>query len=96
MAEEDRKLKEVEELLSWASDHALPSGVLPEQLHPYSGEPLSVSPLTWSHGTFVTVAQRHLRRIADGEGIPYGRLEDWIGKLFTETCNSIYGICLVK
>jgi GH15 family glucan-1,4-alpha-glucosidase len=34
------------ELMQWVTDHALPSGVLAEQVHPITGEPLSVSPLT--------------------------------------------------
>lgn len=42
------------ELLEWTAAHALQSGVLAEQLDPESGAPLSVSPLTWSHATFVT------------------------------------------
>ena len=42
------------ELLEWTAAHARPSGVLAEQLDPESGAPLSVSPLTWSHATFVT------------------------------------------
>lgn len=42
------------ELIQWTMDHALPSGVLAEQLHPHTGSPLSVSPLTWSHATLVT------------------------------------------
>lgn len=40
-------------LLEWVAARALPSGVLPEQVHPETGEFLSVSPLTWSHGTLV-------------------------------------------
>lgn len=43
------ELKAAEELLTWACEHALPSGVLAEHVHPYTGAPLSVSPLTWSH-----------------------------------------------
>jgi GH15 family glucan-1,4-alpha-glucosidase len=39
--------------LEWAARRARASGVLPEQVHPYTGEYLSVSPLTWSHATFV-------------------------------------------
>ena len=35
--------------IEWCAERALPSGVLAEQLHPYTGQPLSVSPLTWSH-----------------------------------------------
>jgi len=33
--------------------HASPAGLLPEQVHPFTGVPLSVSPLTWSHAAFV-------------------------------------------
>jgi len=40
-------------LLEWVQRHALPSGVLPEQVHPYTGGPMSVAPLTWSHAGFV-------------------------------------------
>jgi GH15 family glucan-1,4-alpha-glucosidase len=42
-------LQESLPILSWVAKHALPSGILAEQLHPFTGEPLSVSPLTWSH-----------------------------------------------
>lgn len=42
------------DLLEWTAAHALPSGVLAEQLDPQTGTPLSVSPLTWSHAAFVT------------------------------------------
>ncbi len=37
----------------WCVKNALPSGVLAEQVHPGNGQPLSVSPLTWSHSAFV-------------------------------------------
>lgn len=42
------------DLLEWTAAHALPSGVLAEQLDPATGAPLSVSPLTWSHAAYVT------------------------------------------
>ncbi len=50
------------ELIAWAASHALPSGVMAEQLHPYTGEPLSVSPLTWSHAAYVMAVEEHLER----------------------------------
>ncbi|HEY0757176.1 MAG TPA: glycoside hydrolase family 15 protein [Ktedonobacteraceae bacterium] len=40
-------------LLEWARIRVLPSGVMAEQVHPFTGKPLSVSPLTWSHAEFV-------------------------------------------
>jgi GH15 family glucan-1,4-alpha-glucosidase len=56
---EIKKAETLEELraaipyLEWCAKNALPSGVLAEQVHPIRGEPLSVSPLTWSHSAFV-------------------------------------------
>ena len=48
------------ELLEWVAAHALPVGVLAEQIHPYAGAPLSVSPLTWSHAAFVESVHQYL------------------------------------
>ncbi len=54
LAKTEEDLKPAFEILSWVEKRALPSGVLAEQVHPLTNEPLSVSPLTWSHATFVT------------------------------------------
>ncbi|HLJ61955.1 MAG TPA: glycoside hydrolase family 15 protein [bacterium] len=51
------------EIIRWAASRALPSGVLPEQIHPYDGTPLSVSPLTWSHAAFVHAVLRYLDQL---------------------------------
>lgn len=51
-----RDLRSLEHALAplhWAAQRALASGVLPEQVDPRTGDYLSVSPLTWSHATFV-------------------------------------------
>jgi GH15 family glucan-1,4-alpha-glucosidase len=56
-------------LLEWVVDHALPSGVLAEQVHPDTGAPLSVSPLTWSHAAFIESVEHYLRRHAALTGI---------------------------
>jgi len=56
------QLKEAIPLLEWVADRCLPSGVLAEQVHPHSNEPLSVSPLTWSHATFVQVVLDYLEK----------------------------------
>ena len=56
------QLKEAVPLLEWVADRCLPSGVLAEQVHPYSNEPLSVSPLTWSHATFVQTVLDYLEK----------------------------------
>ena len=51
------------DLIGWAARHALPSGVMAEQLHPYTGEPLSVSPLTWSQAAFVFAVEAYRERV---------------------------------
>ncbi len=81
------------EVVQWVVKHALPSGVLAEQVHPYTGVPLSVSPLTWSHATFVATVQRILRRLT--VLIEHRPKEHWLDKSFSEACDSIYGVCRV-
>jgi GH15 family glucan-1,4-alpha-glucosidase len=49
-------------LLEWAAERAFPSGTMAEQLHPYTGEPLSVSPLTRSHAEYVRTVQEYIER----------------------------------
>lgn len=49
-------------LIEWAAERALPSGVMAEQLNPYTGEPLSVSPLTWSHAAYVLAVRDYVDR----------------------------------
>ena len=46
-------------LIEWTASRTLPSGVMAEQIHPFTNEPLSVSPLTWSHATYVDTIQRY-------------------------------------
>lgn len=48
--------------LQWVQSHALPSGVLAEQINPYTHEPLSVSPLTWSHAEFAGAIRWYIGR----------------------------------
>ncbi len=52
-AESLQELRKAIPFLEWCSENALPSGVLAEQVHPLNSSPLSVSPLTWSHSSFV-------------------------------------------
>ena len=96
----EEEIKQALEILTWVADHALPSGVLPEQINPLTGEPLSVSPLTWSHGTYIATVHRYLTLMARKEettkpavATPYARQEDWIHRLYSQTCDSIRGIC---
>jgi GH15 family glucan-1,4-alpha-glucosidase len=97
----EQDLDEARKLVSWVADKALPSGVLAEQLNPITGEPLSVSPLTWSHATYVTTVHRLLRRMAENGFPPRGQAAsrsglpttDWIDSLYRQACSSIHGSC---
>ncbi len=46
-------LEKVNHWLNWTITHSPLSGVLSEQLHPFTGEQLSANPLTWSHAEYV-------------------------------------------
>ncbi len=52
-------------LLQWARSRVLPSGVMAEQVHPFTNEPLSVSPLTWGHAEYVLTVRWYLGRYHD-------------------------------
>jgi oligosaccharide amylase len=103
-ATDEKELAESLQLLEWVADHALPSGILAEQVHPTTGEPLSVSPLTWSHATYVASCQRIIRKMSKMKICPTcglsalapGREEDWIEKLYSQACDTIHGICKVR
>jgi len=63
-------LKQAIDILNWATQRAMPSGVLPEQLDPFTGKAVSVCPLTWSHASFVLTVHQvadRLNHFADVE-----------------------------
>lgn len=39
--------------IDWIKQHMLPTGALPEQLNPSNGQPVSVTPLAWSHAEYL-------------------------------------------
>ncbi len=69
-AETVAELEEALTPLAWVAERALRSQLLPEQLHPYSGAPLSVTPLTWSHAAFVSAVHDYLDRRAAFDRCP--------------------------
>ena len=52
----DEDPKKAMEKLNWVSSHSTSTGLLPEQVNPLNGEPVSVSPLTWSHAAYIDTA----------------------------------------
>jgi oligosaccharide amylase len=104
LAKNENDLEKSRVILEWVADHTLPSGVLAEQVHPVTGKPLSVSPLTWSHATFVASTRRIMRKlthihrcpecdVSKDDLIPGG---DWLTQLYSKACNEIHGICSIK
>ena len=69
-AKNKEELEECLPILGWVAEIALRSGVLAEQVNPFTGEPVSVSPLTWSHATFIITVQRYLKKFLEVERCP--------------------------
>ena len=57
------ELQSALDLVRWARSKARPSLILPEQIDPESGAPLSVAPFTWSHAQVVSVVRGYLEAL---------------------------------
>ncbi len=64
-AKTEKDLEPVRQTLEWVAKNASGSGSLSEQLHPHTGESLSVSPLTWSHAQFVIMVLKYLNKLEE-------------------------------
>ncbi len=63
-------LNQASKILEWVADYALKSGVLSEQINPETKTQVSVSPLTWSHGTYIATVQQYLNKLIAIERCP--------------------------
>jgi GH15 family glucan-1,4-alpha-glucosidase len=66
------ELKDSLKVLSWAVQHASKSGIIGEQVNPFNGESISVSPLIWSHAEFVLTVSQYLEKyqlLKSGPGV---------------------------
>lgn len=52
MAHTDDDMKCSNKWLEWVCKRQIEGGALPEQLNPFTGKPIYVAPLTWSHAEF--------------------------------------------
>jgi GH15 family glucan-1,4-alpha-glucosidase len=43
-------------LMDWSLSHTLSGGIMSEQVHPLSGQPVGVAPLVWSHAELINTA----------------------------------------
>ncbi|MDQ6801285.1 MAG: glycoside hydrolase family 15 protein [Acidobacteriota bacterium] len=57
------ELQSALDLLRWTRSKARPSLVLPEQIHPLTGVPLSVAPFSWSHAQVVSVVRGYIETL---------------------------------
>ncbi len=64
-AKKESDFTEVHKWIAWTVKHASSSGMLSEQLHPYTGEQLSATPLTWSHSEYVLTIIKYLNRLQE-------------------------------
>lgn len=62
LSENQNELSHAMELLRWTAKNALHSGALAEQLDPYSGRPISATPLLWSHAELVLAATEYMSK----------------------------------
>jgi GH15 family glucan-1,4-alpha-glucosidase len=64
-AKNEADFSPVHQWLAWAVKYAGASGVFSEQLHPYSGEQLSATPLTWSHSEYIMTIIKYLDKLEE-------------------------------
>ncbi len=63
-AENYSDLQEAIQIMKWVLKYSFESGVIPEQLNPYTGHSIAVSPLSWSHSEFILTVHRLLEKLA--------------------------------
>lgn len=61
----DADFEFVKDTLSWVESHMTSSGVLAEQLDPYSAKSLSATPLVWSHAVYVELVLLYILRLEE-------------------------------
>ena len=64
LAKTKKDLEQAHEILRWTLDRTTMSGILPEQINPFTGEHLSTAPLVWSHAEFVITVDEFLKKHA--------------------------------
>ncbi|NCP67752.1 glycoside hydrolase family 15 protein [Candidatus Peregrinibacteria bacterium] len=62
MATTIHELHPIRETFDWVCRQQNSAGILPEQMDPHTGDPLSVAPLTWSHSTYVDSVLRYTKK----------------------------------
>lgn len=50
------------DIINRVANCAFETGIMPEQIHPFTEESLSVAPLTWSHAEFVDTVTKYIEK----------------------------------
>jgi oligosaccharide amylase len=61
-AQNQDDLKKVSEVFEWVIKYSNSAGLMSEQINPYTGEPISASPLTWSHAEYIITVLLYLKK----------------------------------
>ena len=64
-AQSEKDFDRVKQWFTWVVEAALPSGVLSEQINPYTRAQISAAPLTWSHSEYVLAIIAYLGKIEE-------------------------------
>ena len=64
-SKDEKEITEIIPLIEKVSSYATVAGVMSEQLNPYTGEQISVAPLTWSQAEFVGTILDFLKKVED-------------------------------
>lgn len=70
-ATREEDLAPIVETLEWCVERVFGANMLPEQVHPHTGAPLSATPLTWSHAEFIVTLTQYLDKL-DAFGVCEG------------------------
>lgn len=65
IARSDRDLDKVRADLNWVERNTLHSGILSEQLNPYTREQVGAAPLTWSHAEFLRTVIMYMQKLKE-------------------------------
>jgi GH15 family glucan-1,4-alpha-glucosidase len=65
LAKDEKDFDKVKEWFDWISKMALATGVLSEQINPYTKEQISAAPLTWSHSEYVLAVIAYLKKLEE-------------------------------
>jgi GH15 family glucan-1,4-alpha-glucosidase len=64
-AKSDKDLDQARADLNWVERNAVSSGILSEQINPYTREQIGAAPLTWSHAEYIRTVVMYLRKLEE-------------------------------